>query len=161
MNAFNAARAYLAKLPPAISGSGGHAATFRAACCLARFGLADGGAMTLLRQWNGTHCRPPWTEKELMHKLKDAERVAGYEVRTFTPKPAVRLAWKIERHEPKPAAPIEPPATAAPAAEASPYITPSGDLGIPFNCPPRFHWWKEGGMTPSETRRYLELAARP
>jgi len=57
MNILDAARAYLAKLPPAISGTGGHNATYRAACCLVRFGLADGDAMILLRQWNGTHSR--------------------------------------------------------------------------------------------------------
>jgi hypothetical protein len=81
-----------------------------AACCLVRFGLADGDAMILLRQWNGTHCQPPWTEKELAHKLADARRGAGYEVRAFTPKPAVRVVWKIERNTPNSAAPIQPPA---------------------------------------------------
>jgi hypothetical protein len=110
MNTLDAARAFLAKLPPAISGTGGHNATYRAACCLVRFGLADGDAMILLRQWNGTHCQPPWTEKELAHKLADARRGAGYEVRAFTPKPAVRVVWKIERNTPNSAAPIQPPA---------------------------------------------------
>lgn len=107
-NALDAARAYLAKLPPAISGAGGHDATFRAACCLVRFGLTDGDAMILLRQWNGTHCQPPWTERELIHKLKDARRVAGYEIRSFIPKPAVRVVWKIDRKTPTSAAPIQP-----------------------------------------------------
>jgi hypothetical protein len=110
MNTLDTARACLAKLPPAISGAGGHNATFRAACCIVRFGLADGDAMILLRQWNGTHCQPPWTERELIHKLKDARRVAGYEVRAFTPKPAVRVVWKIERKTPTSAAPIQPSA---------------------------------------------------
>jgi len=59
MNQLETARAYLAKLPPAISGAGGHDATFRAACWLVRRGLAEGDATTLLRQWNGTHCQPP------------------------------------------------------------------------------------------------------
>ncbi|HEV7924504.1 MAG TPA: hypothetical protein VGR14_04070 [Verrucomicrobiae bacterium] len=96
-NTFEAARAYLSKLPPAISGAGGHDATFRAACSLIRFGLADGDAMALLRQWNGTHCQPPWTEKELIHKLRDARRLAGRKARTITTKPAVRVVWKIGR----------------------------------------------------------------
>jgi hypothetical protein len=96
-NAFEAAGAYLAKLPPAISGAGGHDATFRAACSLVRFGVADGDAMILLRQWNSTHCQPIWTEKELRHKLADARRAAGYEVRPVPSKPAVRVVWKIVR----------------------------------------------------------------
>ena len=104
MNTLEAARAYLAKLPPAISGAGGHDATFRAACWLARLGLADGDAITLLRQWNGTHCQPPWTEKELTHKFKDARRVAGRQIGPFRQKPSVRLVWKIERKLPEPTA---------------------------------------------------------
>src|SRR5713226_2411180 len=98
MNALYAARAYLAKLPPAVSGSGGHPVTFRAACECVRFGLSDSDAITLLREWNGTHCKPPWKEKELAHKLNDARRVAAAELRhVIQPRPAIRVAWKIER----------------------------------------------------------------
>jgi hypothetical protein len=113
MNPLDAARAYLAKLPSAVSGAGGHDATFRAACCLVRFGLADGDAMTLLREWNVTHCRPPWTEKELIHKLKDARRGAGCEVRASMTKPAVRVIWKIGRNTLESAAPIYTPSSAS------------------------------------------------
>ena len=31
-----------------------------------------------------------------------------------------------------------------------PYLTKSGDLAIPFNSDPRFHWWKPGGLKSSE-----------
>lgn len=78
------ARAYLAKLPPAISGSGGHPATYRAASILANgFDLPYDDAWTLLNEWNTSHCSPPWGEKELRHKLNDAyvkphERQKGY-----------------------------------------------------------------------------------
>lgn len=68
------ARAYLAKLPPAIAGSGGHAATFAAACRLVEFGLAEAPAGEILSAWNQTHCQPPWTEADLRHKLADAYR---------------------------------------------------------------------------------------
>jgi hypothetical protein len=66
------ATAYLAKLPPAISGQGGHAATFNAACRLVEFGLSFEEAFPVLADWNLTHCQPPWTERELRHKLADA-----------------------------------------------------------------------------------------
>jgi|SRR5665213_920657 len=66
------AAAYLAKLPPAISGSGGHAATFAAACRLVEFGLTFEQAAPVLAVWNETHCQPPWTEAELRHKLAGA-----------------------------------------------------------------------------------------
>jgi hypothetical protein len=76
MKNLDRARTALAHLPPAIAGSDGSGATFRAACLLVRFGLGDGDAMSLLREWNGTHCQPPWSERELAHKLSDARKVA-------------------------------------------------------------------------------------
>lgn len=66
------AAAYLAKLPPAIAGSGGHAATFAAACRLVEFGLTFEQAAPVFAAWNETHCDPRWTEAELNHKLADA-----------------------------------------------------------------------------------------
>ena len=97
-NALDRARAYLAQLPPAISGQGGHNATFRAACWVVRFGLGDGDAMILLREFN-QRCQPPWTEKELAHKLRDARKVVRP---TLTPlgsaTPAVRETWSLERY---------------------------------------------------------------
>lgn len=66
------AAAYLAKLPPAVAGNGGHTATFAAACRLVEFGLSFDGALPLLADWNQTHCDPTWTEAELRHKLADA-----------------------------------------------------------------------------------------
>jgi hypothetical protein len=66
------AAAYIANMPPAVAGNGGHAATFTAACRLVEFGLTLEQATQLLGTWNVTHCQPPWTEAELRHKLADA-----------------------------------------------------------------------------------------
>jgi len=67
------ARAYLAKLPSAISGAGGHPATYRAASILANgFDLPYDEAWNLLNEWNVSHCSPQWSEKDLRHKLNDA-----------------------------------------------------------------------------------------
>ena len=72
------ARCYLAKLPAAVSGQGGHGATFRAACVLViGFGLDRNQALAILREWN-ERCQPPWTEKELEHKVDDAMRQPGW-----------------------------------------------------------------------------------
>ncbi len=66
------ARAYLARVEGAVSGQGGHNATFRAACILAqRFALGFAEAWPLLLEWN-ERCSPPWSEPELRHKLDDA-----------------------------------------------------------------------------------------
>jgi RecA-family ATPase len=67
------ARAYLAKLPAAVAGQGGHPATYRAASILAHgFDLPYDDAWALLAEWNSSHCSPAWSEKDLRHKLNDA-----------------------------------------------------------------------------------------
>jgi len=67
------ARAYLEKLPPAISGQRGHAATFRAAIAMAHgFGLSEHESLELLLTSFNPKCQPPWQESELRHKVRDA-----------------------------------------------------------------------------------------
>lgn len=104
------ARAYLAKLPAAVSGQGGHPATYRAASILAHgFELGWDDAWALLQEWNASHCSPPWSEKDLRHKLNDAyvkpherpkgwlsgrERVVGSNGRMmFDPKRVAEIAF--------------------------------------------------------------------
>jgi hypothetical protein len=66
------ARKYLAKVVPAVSGSGGHNQTIYAAGKLIRgFGLAREQALQLLGEWNQL-CQPPWSAKELEHKVDNA-----------------------------------------------------------------------------------------
>ncbi len=68
------AEAYFNKVPGAISGQGGHAATFRAASLLVHgFGLSEAESFPLFTKWN-QRCQPQWTEAELRHKLADADR---------------------------------------------------------------------------------------
>ena len=70
------ASAYLAALPPAVSGQGGHGRTFRAACVLVKgFGLGVDEARPILQAWD-LGCDPPWSERELEHKLRDADKAA-------------------------------------------------------------------------------------
>lgn len=73
MNTFEQAKKYLMAIPPAVSGQGGHNQTMHAARALKwGFDLSHSDAMALLREWNQT-CLPPWSERELEHKLKDAD----------------------------------------------------------------------------------------
>lgn len=68
------AKNYLAKLPPAISGSDGHPATFKAGLALTKgFNLTPEQALPLMLEWN-ENCAPPWTKAELEHKLADAAK---------------------------------------------------------------------------------------
>jgi putative DNA primase/helicase len=78
------ARNYLMKVPPAVSGEGGHNQTFKAACILMRFGLTKEEALEVLREWNET-CQPPWPEKDLLHKLNDAAERVGPQANPLLP----------------------------------------------------------------------------
>ncbi|MCC6131427.1 MAG: bifunctional DNA primase/polymerase [Acidobacteria bacterium] len=72
-DAVTRARAYLAKMPASISGQGGHDAAFRAALVLVRgFALAEGQALDILLTDFNPRCEPPWTERELQHKVESA-----------------------------------------------------------------------------------------
>ena len=56
----------------AISGQGGHNATFRAVCKLRDAGMDEAEALAAMVEWNRTNCLPPWTTKDLLHKVKSA-----------------------------------------------------------------------------------------
>ena len=63
---------WLSKVPPAVSGQSGHSATYTAAVGLVHgFQLSEGDALALLSAWNQS-CQPPWSDRELTHKLREA-----------------------------------------------------------------------------------------
>ena len=67
------ARKYLSRMDAAVSGSGGHTATFKVAVALIHgFALAWAEAWALLIEYN-ERCQPKWSLKELEHKLKQAQ----------------------------------------------------------------------------------------
>lgn len=76
------ASAYLAKMDPAVSGQGGHPTTWRAACAMVRgFDLSPAVALELLTREYNPRCQPPWSRRELEHKVDNASRSklpAGY-----------------------------------------------------------------------------------
>lgn len=68
------ARRYLQAVPPAIAGQHGDLHTFRVCCRLVRgFALTDADALEVLTEWNA-RCQPPWSERELIDKLRRAGR---------------------------------------------------------------------------------------
>lgn len=71
--AYDRARAYLAKCPGAVSGSGGHNTTFITAQKMVRsFALSVDDAFALLAsEWN-PRCSPPWSDRELRRKVEQA-----------------------------------------------------------------------------------------
>lgn len=65
---------YLDKMPAAISGSGGHNATFVAAVAMVHgFGLGESVALELLKSNYNPRCQPAWSDKELAHKVSEAK----------------------------------------------------------------------------------------
>jgi hypothetical protein len=61
-------------MPAAVSGAGGHDATFAVACALVRgFDLSIAEARPLMEEYSA-RCVPPWSGRELEHKLHQAER---------------------------------------------------------------------------------------
>lgn len=72
MTPFERAQRYVQAVPPAISGSGGHNATFTLATTLTYgFNLSEDEAYSLMSDWNRS-CQPPWNERELKHKIRSA-----------------------------------------------------------------------------------------
>lgn len=68
------AKRYVANVPPAIEGQHGDVHTFRVCCRLVRgFALEDEQALHVLTEWNA-RCEPPWSEAELLDKLRRAAR---------------------------------------------------------------------------------------
>ena len=66
------ARAYIAAMPPAISGQHGHDASFAVAKKLIHdFGMSEAEAWPMFLDYNA-RCQPPWNEDELRHKLEGA-----------------------------------------------------------------------------------------
>lgn len=65
--------AYFRKVPEAISGQGGHNATFWAARVLVwGFRLTKDAAFRFLKEEYNPRCQPEWEDKELLHKVEDA-----------------------------------------------------------------------------------------
>ncbi len=67
--------AYIAKMDAAIAGQHGHDACFLVALVLARgFDLGESGALRLLSSEYNHRCQPRWSDKELAHKARTADR---------------------------------------------------------------------------------------
>lgn len=91
---FDRAKKYITKMPNAITGSGGHNATFAACCECFRFGLSDADARALMQWFNSKKTGgEPWSDFELDHKLSDAKSRVGPEFgcRLIQSRPIARI----------------------------------------------------------------------
>jgi len=72
------ARRYVAAMPPSYSGHGGHQALWYATCrAMHGFspGLDDDTTYRVLIDAFNDRCEPPWSERELLHKIEDARQI--------------------------------------------------------------------------------------
>lgn len=101
------ARSYMQRIPPAVSGQQGHNVTFRAACVLVLgFALSTDEAFGVLAEWNQA-CQPPWSERELRHKVDSASQQPGERGYLRNAKPetwdSIRLPdYKAPEQKPEP-----------------------------------------------------------
>jgi hypothetical protein len=78
VSVFERAQRYVSKMEAAISGGGGHQATFDVAKVLVDgFALSTDDALAILREYNA-RCAPPWTEAQLVHKVRSIKSSTGY-----------------------------------------------------------------------------------
>ena len=73
MDLLERARRLLATLEPSVSGSAGHNKCYAAACVLVQgYDFDDATALSLLVSEFNTRCSPPWSHKDLQHKINQA-----------------------------------------------------------------------------------------
>ena len=61
--------AYIAKIV-AVAGQGGHNETWRAVQRLKDSELSEAEALLAMQEWNRTNAKPPWSDRELLHKIR-------------------------------------------------------------------------------------------
>jgi hypothetical protein len=138
------ASAYLAKMPHAISGAGGHAATWNAAIAVRGFGLNESEIFTTL--WNefNPRCLPPWSERELHHKAANAANARvpiGFKLDDDRPEwaPLRERYGRVPQMPPDPDPEYipEPPDHEPRGAEPTPNAAPAREPGDDADEPPQ------------------------
>jgi hypothetical protein len=108
---------WLSKVPPAVSGQSGHSTTYTAAVGLVHgFQLSEADSLALLSAWNQS-CQPPWSDRELTHKLREAaskshSKPAGHLLQSgVSPSTAPFDLTKVSFKRPSPAVAPDPQAS--------------------------------------------------
>jgi len=108
---------WLSKVPPAVSGQSGHSTTYTAAVGLVHgFQLSEADSLALLSSWN-QYCQPPWSDRELTHKLREAaskshSKPAGHLLQSgVSPSTAPFDITKVSFKRPSPAVAPDPQAS--------------------------------------------------
>lgn len=98
MDKFSLASKYIETADIAISGQGGSEKAWKVALYLVKkLGLTVEEATPFFREWSN-RCQPPWSDKEIQHKLLDARDKARIQIQQYTPSRNQKLVnnYKIE-----------------------------------------------------------------
>lgn len=78
MDSLERARKYIESAGGAVSGDHGHSHTYALACnLLKKIGLTRDELAEALERWHNPQCDPPWTRKELGHKVDEAVKACS------------------------------------------------------------------------------------
>lgn len=78
MDLLERARKYIACLDPSVSGSNGHDRCYQAACALVHgYDFNDSLALQILTEEFNPRCSPPWSARELQHKVNQARKATS------------------------------------------------------------------------------------
>ncbi|MDB5294393.1 MAG: Bifunctional primase/polymerase [Phycisphaerales bacterium] len=133
-------RRYMELIPDAVSGSGGHNATLRAAAECFRFGLTESAAWDLLTWFNGAKCHPAWSERELRRKLTEGRKLVDREGKfgARLEEGGAEADWPTTWRPTEPAVPVDrtagelhaDPESAEPAAPLARPVDHAGATGL-------------------------------
>jgi Protein of unknown function (DUF3987) len=140
------ARRYLEKIPGAVAGRKGHNQLLSAASAMVNgFNLSADEAMLILANDYNPRCVPPWSDKELRHKVDEAAKLPGERGKLLNERPerSPGVATNTNPDEPWP----EPEQLPDPLPSVIPYssdLLPDAvgdaidDIAERMQCPPDF-----------------------
>lgn len=149
------AQRWLTHCDIAVSGDNGHGQTFGVACALVNgFALSRPDAESLLREYSA-RCQPPWSDREIKHKLDSAESVTHDKPRGHMIRRGVRHIYR--GLESDPAAPARREAKhERPVPKVAP--SPNGGTGQAYVVPDECDL---PGPMADGTRKLIEAAFKP
>lgn len=122
-NRLKRAAAYLARIDGAVAGAGGHQQAWAAALAVVRgFDLDEVDAYNLLARDFNPRCDPPWSERELRHKVETAARAGRAE-----------RGWLLNAERPQSNGASSSPTRSSSAPAADPGPPPEWEPPIEFD----------------------------
>lgn len=145
------ASAYLLQAEPAVAGEQGHNVAMRVVTAVVRgFALSEADARDVLSSWNA-RCEPPWSDRELAHKISEAARVGAL--------PWGKMLLETAKPEPKEEKPPE--SKRSPAPSPASRVRALAELGPVLRMPTTIATLDAACRGGLPTRRLVVLGGAP